>query len=950
MKRIPIYLLTLFMACTVHAGTFTIDEYQGENLEESKILILPSKSPDMNNCDISEGGLSFERRLGQTLKFEITYPTWTIKSVGFVKNNSYERLVVGYGPHVEVFDTAWSSTGILHSSATVGQVWDFASFQGNVYATNGIDSPFLTDGNALTFLTGGIKHATSIVFFNDTAFMANWPEDHAGVAYSGYSDPTNWTTGVGPSDARFFSVADFGEKVVDLEILGNSVLILCSKSIMKAVGYENPYQIVEVDKTVGCKSKGSVITHLGNTYFLGSDGQYYKTNGTLVEDISSDEYFTAFDNTAISQRTSNFSTRTTQVEFATGVTSHTSTSISPGSVVLSTGTTTYTSAVDWTGWTLTNIDSTTVPGSLVLAKRGVFDDFTDGDFSSDPVWTVTGGATWAVVSNKLRKTQGTQDGISTPWDAKFKGKDTLDIEFKVTFIGQTSASDYLYFAVYQNGTSLGGSGNKVILRLYPDADKINFQVSDADSTTNPDVSTTFTLSTEYTIRVKQDGTNWTLYKNESSIHTMSTPNEAVTVTNNIVLYGNLVTSASTIDIDDITFDNMYQKSGQAVSSIINTDADEGFNIVWGLVDYTEIRPDLSSNTIQVRVSTDSAMGDNPAYTTFADGATFNSLASKQYVQIKSTMATSNFVATPELTDVTLDWATTGYYITPEFSLASINAWGIFEVDETLNEGTILYFTYSSNTIVSDGDLKDVVTWTAQTKDATIVVATNTYVWAKAEYSITVATQVPAVDAVTMNWVSGSDTTEDMTAFWDGERLYLGVSKTVASSTNDGVFVWDPDLNAWWSYKTGVFPGVITFWNNTFLIASSTAGVVYAFLEGETDNGADIAAYYRTKYLTATGGLSPFVTSLQYLGVVYDRQTSGNLLMDTYLNGNATAVDTYTFDQTGGNDIHFDLFKIPHSSNCRYFQFRIYNSAGSDFTLHSIFGETKEFNIRFGVQE
>ena len=580
----------------------------------------------------------------------------------------------------------------------------------------------------------------------------------------------------------------------------------------------------------------------------------------------------------------------------------------------------------------------------------LIDDFTDGDYTSAPVWNETGGTSpWTIVSNKLRRTQGgTNTFLTTLLDTTYYNATQLSLQCTVLFNGMTSANDFLDFYAYNNNQTSTPSHPSFKVTLNPQNDTVNIIATDGVDTVNVGGSFTFTLGVEYDIKAVRNGTTFTVYVNGSSVVSGSNVDIADLAGNKYIGYqGSLATASSYIAIDDISFKEIYPTTSFAVSPIIDTV--NSINGVFGLLVTSSSTPENTNIEYEIRTSTDSNMGDSPSYTAVLSGAK-PSNTFKQYVQIKSSFTSSAVLNTSQLNDITLDWATTGYYITPEFVIAAINSWGVFEVDETLNDGTMTYFTYSSNTIVSDGDLKDVVTWTSQTKNAIIVVATNTYVWAKAVYSITVATQVPAVNAVTLNWVSGSDTSEDMTAFWDGERLYLGVMQTNTSSTNDGVFVWDPELKAWWPYKTGVFPSVLTFWNNTFLVASSTAGVVYSFLEGETDNGADIDAYYRTKYLTATGGLSPFVTSLQYLGVVYDRQTSGNLLMDTYLNGNATAVDTYTFDQTGGDDIHFDLFKIPHSSNCRYFQFRIYNSAGSAFTLHSIFGETKTFPIRFGVQE
>lgn len=937
MKKLLIFVLSVFTYSYVYAGQFTIADFRGENAEENALLIEPSKSPNMDNMDPSRAGSTLERRLGQTFKFNVTYSTWSVKSFGIVKNNSYSRLIVGYGPHVEAIDTAWSSASMIHSSATVGYVWDFASFQGYVYATNGVDTPFYTDGDTKTFLPSATKTGTSVVFFNDTMWIANWPADHAGVGYSKYSDPTNWTTGIGPTDARFFSVADFGEKVVDLEILGNSVLILCSKSIMKAVGYENPYQIVEVDKSVGCKSKGSVVTHLGWTYFLGSDGQYYKTDGTIVEDISSDEFFTAFDNTALSQRTANFSTLTTESEFATGITSHTSTSEISGSVALPTGSTTYTSASDWNAWTLTNIDSTTVAGSLLMKNYGFFDAFDDEDYTSDPTWTIISGTFYS--GTDFLFNSSSDASIRTPLDSSLVGTSEITLTFRWRSLGSpapgtltvyvyTNAANTVYFKLLWDGTAKtvkivtpNGSSSTSSAKLYP-----------------PD------YEVHYYTAIQEDGDTYKLYSNGVLILTF---NDSGSQTIPTTPYVQVEWDNGFMPIDDF---GTYAISGQSISPIIDTEINGAFNLVWGIIDWTDTTVTSETHRIYVRTSTDSAMGDNPAYAEQTDETQITE-AVKRYIQIKSTMTALGLSTSPKMDDVTLGWATTGYYITPEIVIADINSWGVFEVSESGIDDSnvsITYFTYSSNTVVSDDYLKDTASWTSQTKNTTIGVSTNTYVWGKAVYSITVATQVPTTDSITFNWISGSDTTEDMTAYWDAERLYLGVIKTADSSTNDGVFVFDPDLDAWWQYKNGVYPSAFTSWNNTFLVASSTSGAVYSFLDGDTDNGTNIDCSYTSKYLTGVGGISPYTSDLLYYTMVYSSQTTGSFVTDWYLNGNTTSALSLTYDMTLGNAIVMDTIRFPSSFNAKYWQFKISNVDGGLLEFHGLLGQTIELPFKFKV--
>ena len=941
MKLLRLSLPILLLTSCAFAGGFGIDEFKGMNTEENSLLIEESKSPDMSNCDVSEDGLSIERRKGIEYEFEVTYPTWTVKSFGSVQNNIYDKLLVGYGPHVEAFDAAYSST-MLHSSATAEFVWDFVEFQGNAYATNGTDTVFYTDGNTKTFIPTAPK-GTSMVFYNDTCWIANTSADHSSVQYSAYSDPTDWSTGADEGDGRSFSIADYGARVVDLEVLGNSVLILCSNVIMKAVGVANPYQVIEVDKSVGCKSKGSVVTHLGVTYFLGSDGQYYRTDGSLVENISEDEFFEAFDNTALAQRTASFKSVSSEAEFTTGISSHVSVSISPGSVVPSSFTKVYTSTTDWDTWTLVQIDSTTSEGSIKLESLGIFDDFTDGDSVG---WTLSDAGSIATAGKELQFAIADANAKRSLPD-RFDLAEDFSIEFKVKF-KERGASVVVY------GYTEDPIGDPQFFVHMNQAGNDTWIGTSYGSTSHTTLRTN--LNQFYTLRlVRNDGTI-SLAKNGATVTSLGMQGGEyygkIDPDSYLWIFVELASPSDVVVFDDFTFvDNSFYSTGTATSPIYDA---VSVLPVWGGIQVTDtINSDIPIQ-YEMRTSTDASMGDDPAFITVTT-TTAISAPSKRYVQLRAsfTAAQVNPIGNSIVQDITLPWSTTGYYISPEVVATNVNSWGLFEVGESNidSEAYMTYFTFSSNTVVSDANLQDpaVVTWTAQPKNAIIAVSTNTYVWGKAVYSMVSGTQTPSFDAVTFNWTSGDNITHDMAAVWNGERLYLGAMGTTSSSSNDTTFVWDPDLDSWWKYPSGIFPNAFIEWRNKFLVASSTSGVVYEMLEGDTDNGANIDAYWKTKYITATGGLSPLISSLEYGMFVFDQQSSGNLLIDLLLNGNSTG-DTFTLDQTGGDDIHFETFKFPQGRNARYFQFKVYNEKGSDFGFHGLVGETMEHPLKIKVPQ
>ena len=929
MRKLLGLCVALFISSYAFSGQVVIESFEGMDPDESALLISETKSPDMSNTDLSQDGLSLKRRKGQAQLFDISITTYSAKSFGTLKNSSYDLLLVGYANVVETVDKAYTKS-IIHSTATIGYTWDFVQHQETVYATNGKDDVFSFDGVSTTSILSAPK-GTSIAIYNDTFFISNHSGNKANIQQSAYGAPTNWTTDTGATDGRSFDVADYGDQVVDLEVNGGVLGILCSNSLLKLSGTQNPYQVIEVDKNIGCKSKGSVTTYRGLTYFLGSDGQYYTTNFVSVESISEDEFFSAFDNSGLAQRVSNFRTKSTEFDFSSGISSHTSTSISPGNVVLSTGTTVYTSEADWNAFTTIGVDTDTISGSVILSSSGFFDSFDDLDYTNDPTWTVSAGS-WDASLGFLRPTTVDNNVIVTPLSSTLVGKSTITISFITKAVGGSPIT-VLDVYVYRNS-----AGSNYFALHWNDVGKVTIETPNGESSEAS--SDPFSGPLNFTA-VQTDEDTYQLYEDGVLILTYN-DSSAQTIPSSPLFQ---LEADGTIVIDDF---GSYTSNGLITSPIIDTTFDTP---VWGTIVGSSSTPSSTEIGYYARSSTDSAMGDDPTWVAQTNEAQVTGIDNKRYIQLKSTFTTTFSSATPQLDDLTLIYSVTGYYITSEVVIAEINTWGLFEVDEELNGGSMIYSITSTNTVQSDSNLQDgSVAWTVQPNNAIVVVATNTYVYVKSTFTITNGTQTPTIKAITLNWNSGSNTSEDMTAQWFDDRLYVGVMKSSSSSSNDAIFVFDPSIGirgAWWKYLTGVNPSVFTDWDGKFLIASSTSAVVAEFLTGDTDLGENIDAYYFTKKLFVPTLYQP--DSYSILSLAYDVQDSGNLLVDYYLNGASTSENQYKRDMTNGTDIIFENFKFPQATNAHYIQFRISNDSGSFFNFYSLQALTEDLPFRIQLQ-
>ena len=917
MKKLILSVLAIAsLTVSGYCGQALFDEYRGLNTEESEILLPSNKSPDMDNVDISIDGLSLWRRSGQDLKFEITYPTHTVKSIGTIKNAIYDRLIVGYGEHVELIDKSYSSTGIIHSSATVGYTWDFAQHLDKTYATNGTDTVFYTDGDSKTFITSAPK-GRNISFYNSTCFISNVTDNRSRLYYGVYADPTDWTSGTADTDGNSVEVAGYGEQIMDTIPLHNSLLVLCSNSIMKVVGRGNPYQVLSVDTSVGCKSKGSVTTHLGEVYFAGTDSQFYVTDGTELTCISEDDIESLMETSMEASQIMSFYTITSEDDFESGISSYTSTSDKSGSVVLESGTTIYTTAANFESMTLSEATTKYIDGEL-----------TNGGYAASY--------------------QGTRSGGTEIYG---------NYEAAQSFTTPDVSSSTLLYALWADVIQIGSPSGLVSVEIYTNAGGVpNNQVASVSSDVQGFAANPLTTFPQ---EISPNTIYWLILKfaagtsssNSISWNRGGTPGYAGGTARYSTDGGaNWISFGADTDFFFKVYATTKTVTGTTTSEIIDTELKHP---IYGTIT-TNYKPIVKSTvTYYVRSSTSATMSPASAWTAATEYSatassavyTITSALNNQYIQLKSSMTSYAGAGPFSIKDITLNWSTTGYYITPEITAVDIQSWGLFEKGDTQtsSSATITYFMYSSNTIVSDAYLEKTATWTAVTDNSIIGVSTNTYAWVKSLYDISVGTQAPSLDYMTVNWNSGSAINSDITAMWRYGRMYIGCLTTAASSLNDKMFVYDEGLEAWWHYTSGIYPAVLHKWDNDYLVASSTRGLVAQMFTVDTDLGSNIDAYYKTK--TQFLGTLSQSSSFDKLSFLYDSQDAGYIAFDYYLNGSAVSDNTITLDQVNTKPLVIKSYNLPHNANAMYFYGKISNVAGSDFSFHILQIDTTELPER-----
>jgi hypothetical protein len=946
---VPVLLLPILIG-TSYAGQFLFDEFMGWQTVEEPLLIPVNKSCDMTNIDIADNSRALLRRKGTTKLFDITYPSFTVTSMGILKNDTYDLLLLGYDGHVETVDTSFRQTVIV-STKTAGYVWDFAQNLETVYGTNGNDTPFYFDGATVAYSTT-MPVARSIVFYNNTCFMANTTLYPARVFISVWGEPLNWTEGPDTVDGDSFDIANYGEQVIDMKVLGASIIVLCSNSIMKITGDANPYQVDSVDQSIGCKSKGSVALYREYVYFMGTDAQYYKTDGYVVTPVSKMEIDDAMNATAVANSVAGFKILTTEADFSAGISSGVSTSATPGSVIPTPGNTVYTSTTDWNTFTLVNIDSITVPGVILSsAVPIVFDSFDDGNYTADPIWTPqydTLLCKWTITADcTLRVVCETFSGLATnnlidaPLLNVSNGAVDSDMEYTVSVArsGQWDSTSYICIMPYVTGADF--------VRIYFDGNGTVYTTISKDGTTHISNVPAYTLpiNTYVTVHFEKSGSLFYTYINGNLKNTIDATGSAypslqsgsTTRLQVGVRAENTQNYSINANFDHVTTHTLYKTTGTAISPIINTGTDRP---IWGLISGSSVTYSSSSVTYFARCSTQSTLGDDPAWVQQTNGGQISGIGSKQYLQFKASMTTTNLCQPAQLNDVTLNWATTGYYITEAIPTPNNNAWGKLEVTGS-DDGTIDYTVYVSSIEHDAAFLVNTATWTVATNNTVLTIGTSNYLYIKSTFTITSASQALSIDSLKVNWYTGVSALNDVTTEWFDDRLYMGImGSSVTSSANDTIFVYDPSYaeGIWWRY-TDVYPSVLKSWNNDFYVASSTYGMVAQFLDGETDCGEPINAYYNFGPMTV--GSLQVVSSFNNVTFGYKKMGSGMLGVDYYLNGNTTESGTYQLDMSKGKPIAVKSFLFPQETNANYIGFKLYNIDGADFRFYFITGTSTE---------
>ena len=832
-------VLGLLLAGNVSAQTLSIGgPFSGLNNTDASITLDPSQAQDLLNVEISKDGLAINKREGYSLYETLGITTASVNGAISFRDSS------GNNIHLIASDrTIYTSINggvysALLSTMPAGAKWDFCASDGSVFAFNDShDTPWSWDGTTITYYPSMPKG--SMCAMTTTRMLVAGTTDYPNRLYfSAAGDYTNFTVDIDVDSPSFDDVGLAGDKITAIYATGSEWLIFKTNSFTSYQG-TNQYDLTAsvVSSRVGMSDPQAIVDHEGVVYFKGTDNKIWAYNSGVIVDASQ----------KISGTTEN---------------------ISPTSSVV---TRKYTTESDFNQGTFFNTTSSGTYGSIEPLTFS-YQDTTDADFNAgttDPALKITNDSIYITSLGQTPdlggyfRNMGAEQGDTSNWQdslenwtasaTSYDGQSPVygDRLFYKDTNGYTSVSFGIYKnstdeLVYSNSFSFGnGSYNNKDLTIdmssYENTD-YNIQIRYGAS-----ISPSFIRSTPFT-----KGTIYVNLKAKYSppytyiIYDMQeTPPAASS--------GTFISQLHHVTADTPFYGTMVETSSITAGSSIN---------------YYIAFATASTGSLSVWQSTSSVWCSTCPY----------------YKWKSEIAATTNTISSPYISDVSLNFKTTGYWLSDEVNIGGMSTWGTFLADKTTTGTgawtyTIAVSTYSGGT--------DSAVYESLTSGSAITASTGTHVRLKAADTLSCATETVRTDS--LKYARNFATDSQSAAFEYLGDIYFSVPYNF-STTNNRVLKLDTKRMGWSIFDIPMnYPVTIS---DSVWFGSPTGGYVYTYPYGNSDNGAAINSYWKTK---------DFIGSNPYTEKEFQR-----LSVIAGASGGSSLTATYTIDTANSTSYNIAL--------------------------------------------
>lgn len=899
MKAFLFLLLFFSSPCYPQYASRVLHQYDftgGLNTRVSSLHIANNECQDAQNVYFDEKGITVR---GGSAKRNNTYIGDNDDSVTglyeFKKSDGSDYCVAFSSTSMYYSTDKCQSFTLLVSTLTIDSDVNCVPFQDRLYCVNGTDD-FYFDGSH--FVPASLPAGKGLRVHQNRLWCYGVSGNLSRVYYSDVGDGNSWDTVLqyvdfNPEDGDI--VEGIGPPIFDVLPIYKRYSTWVIRGRQSA-----DYTPSLVIKNVGARYHRSIKNLIlqGRTYQLfdslgprGGEPGIYSFNGIVV-DYASRKIRETLKDLANFRSLSEFKQWTTQSEWETGTSNEgISTTIDVGTLSPSSWTATDTSGADFAAGTLVAVNTTSVSGSLALDRTKTEDDFSDGDYTSNPTWTkidTWGTSSVSVTDGKLHvwvpsesdhRGQGViiqESAVKSTGTWKFKYKQSSDYDYVSSyfvFLSETEPEikwDGFKYDLYYKGYAVDMDN---YMKIYRDDDDSNFHTV----TSNIACSA---KNTEREITVKRDSDgNFTL----TACGTTVTATDTTYGKPNYLGLMNRAADGANFwsEWDDIEIPN-------STGSILSQSFDTALTTpTWGLIEITSTVPIGTTWTYETQTSSSSA-GTWETLATATNDTQIPS-AQKRWIRYKISVDVTtppySSDSEPRITDVTISAASTGTWTSAETYLSNdLSTWGLLQSSETT--AGLATWTYKMRSSTYSGGTAS-ASWGSVTNNATIGIATGAYIQAQATNSFPVSTDTAKINSLTVNYNEGAEAESSCAEVYEGRYYWFGQSE--GGSENDLGYVLDSNLA--WTKLTGLYVRSATILDGNLYTGdslTSNGGFVRMQDTGTNDDGTAISAYWQSKdFLLASDEIMKTVSD------VYTTFVGADTSVDLTLYGEGTAVDTWS---------------------------------------------------------
>lgn len=826
-KFLGVALLSVLSLGVLHADQVAVVSFKGLNNNANATLLEPTQAQDLLNVDVSYGGKSVLKRSGYGLYKALGTGKAVHGGIHFFDST---------GNDVQVWGSSTSLYGIvadgtvtqLISSATLNSTWDCVDIQGFAYcADSNRDALIKTNGATQTWYSSAL--GTMVEATPDRLVVAGVSATPNTLYVSQSNTYTNFTIGVNNTDAFTEVIASPGSKLTHIR-WGCGKLLWWKDASFGYLDFDNQYvaQVKTVSDTIGTFDNTSAIDPGGQVWFRGQDGHIWKYDCTSLSreslDISS--------NTQASQkRVANLWTQSTQAEFQAGTsipTNNTSTTISPGDVIVSSFQAVENSSAQWNSGSANSL--TVNPSSITLTLDAVALPNYSFESGQTTNWTV-GGSGWS-------------NGVS---DAQCAGLNAVDgaLFETLTSNGYASLLTCDGSVIISSNTSLASGTDCKVWAVqtlpYPSSyigKCVKLQFCSVSGCASSLTSDNFIL-------------------NGNPIQYDVTAGKGVPPRSYLDLVSNIITGKIRSDIATGSFTSQAYNTGFTSSTFQISE----FNWV--------------ANTTTPTFSLQTATSTLGTWRTVLTSSATNAVGD-QFVRWVSTITIgSSDNALTAISSITFISRSTGTYYSSVRSAPNFTSWGTLGVNSANNAGTQTFYVRGSSQSITV--LSSTPAWTAITAGSLITATTGIFLQFRDDYALTAATQTPTLNDFTLNWFEGSATDQAYMIYFK-DAIWASVADGAGQSTNNYIFRNDLVNDLWTVYSFGAGGMVIQGQNLYFGDTSTSGGNIFQYGTSTSDNGAAINSYWKSKEFT---GSDPFLQSQLTQLDTFSKKNQGSTVTATY---------------------------------------------------------------------